>query len=143
MALAGSSLTSALAELAHSASSSLACSCACVRPVQIREGDFLTFDAIRQCAQCIGRVIRSKTDYGLVILADSRYNRHDKRCVVLMCTTRRVPHSSALYPPPPPQPSLVSTLSQRRFGDPWHVLDDGAGLWFRPTKHCPVLFRDV
>ncbi|CAM9956964.1 unnamed protein product [Ectocarpus sp. 6 AP-2014] len=46
---------------------------------QIREGDFLTFDAIRQCAQCIGRVIRSKTDYGLVILADSRYNRHDKR----------------------------------------------------------------
>eukprot|EP00903_Cladosiphon_okamuranus_P005999 g5919.t1 len=46
---------------------------------QIREGDFLTFDAIRQCAQCIGRVIRSKTDYGLVVLADSRYNRHDKR----------------------------------------------------------------
>lgn len=39
----------------------------------------MTFDAIRQCAQCIGRVIRSKTDYGLVILADSRYNRHDKR----------------------------------------------------------------
>lgn len=46
---------------------------------QIREGDFLTFDAIRQCAQCVGRVIRSKTDYGLVVLADSRYNRHDKR----------------------------------------------------------------
>merc|ERR1711862_126669 len=23
--------------------------------------------------------IRSKTDYGLIILADSRYNRHDKR----------------------------------------------------------------
>lgn len=39
----------------------------------------MTFDAIRQCAQCIGRVIRSKTDYGLVVLADSRYNRHDKR----------------------------------------------------------------
>ena len=40
----------------------------------------MTFDAIRQCAQCIGRVIRSKTDYGLVVLADSRYNRHEKRC---------------------------------------------------------------
>ncbi|CAM9905147.1 unnamed protein product, partial [Phaeothamnion confervicola] len=46
---------------------------------QIREGDFLTFDALRQAAQCVGRVIRSKTDYGLMVFADSRYNRHDKR----------------------------------------------------------------
>ncbi|DAZ95362.1 TPA: hypothetical protein N0F65_002547 [Lagenidium giganteum] len=46
---------------------------------QIREGDFLTFDALRQAAQCAGRVLRSKTDYGLVIFADSRYNRLDKR----------------------------------------------------------------
>jgi len=46
---------------------------------QIREQDFLNFDALRQAAQCIGRVIRSKTDYGLMILADSRYSRHDKR----------------------------------------------------------------
>jgi DNA excision repair protein ERCC-2 len=68
---------------------------------QIRDNDYLTFDALRQAAQCVGRVIRSKTDYGLVILADSRstspsplpfspslmsgaatthrYNRYDKR----------------------------------------------------------------
>lgn len=46
---------------------------------QIRENDFLNFDALRQTSQCVGRVIRSKTDYGLMILADSRYNRHDKR----------------------------------------------------------------
>lgn len=39
---------------------------------QIRDNDFLTFDALRQAAQCVGRVIRSKTDYGIVILADSR-----------------------------------------------------------------------
>lgn len=45
----------------------------------IRDNDFLTFDALRQSAQCIGRVIRSKTDYGVVVLADSRYNRADKR----------------------------------------------------------------
>lgn len=45
----------------------------------IRDNDFLTFDALRQAAQCVGRVIRSKTDYGVVILADSRYNRTDKR----------------------------------------------------------------
>ncbi|KAI9910513.1 hypothetical protein PsorP6_010632 [Peronosclerospora sorghi] len=30
---------------------------------QIREGDFLTFDALRQAAQCAGRVLRSMTDY--------------------------------------------------------------------------------
>lgn len=46
---------------------------------QIRDNDFLTFDALRQAAQCVGRVIRSKTDYGVVILADSRFNRYDKR----------------------------------------------------------------
>ncbi len=45
----------------------------------INEADFLTFDAIRQAAQCAGRVIRGKNDYGLVILADNRYNKHDKR----------------------------------------------------------------
>ena len=31
---------------------------------QIKENDYLTFDAIRQAAQCVGRVIRSKADYG-------------------------------------------------------------------------------
>ncbi|CAJ1912924.1 unnamed protein product [Cylindrotheca closterium] len=46
---------------------------------QIREQDFLNFDALRQASQCVGRVIRSKTDYGLMIFADSRYNRHEKR----------------------------------------------------------------
>lgn len=46
---------------------------------QIKENDFLAFDAIRQAAQCVGRVIRSKADYGLMIFADKRYQRHDKR----------------------------------------------------------------
>jgi DNA excision repair protein ERCC-2 len=46
---------------------------------QIREQDFLNFDALRHAAQCVGRVIRSKTDYGLMIFADIRYNRYDKR----------------------------------------------------------------
>jgi len=46
---------------------------------QVREADFLTFDAMRQSAQCIGRVIRSKNDYGIVILADARFARKDKK----------------------------------------------------------------
>ncbi|XP_067874911.1 general transcription and DNA repair factor IIH helicase subunit XPD isoform X2 [Heterodontus francisci] len=46
---------------------------------QIRENDFLTFDAMRHAAQCVGRVIRGKTDYGLMIFADKRFARADKR----------------------------------------------------------------
>jgi len=46
---------------------------------QIREQDFLNFDALRQVSQCAGRVIRSQLDYGLMIFADTRYNRQDKR----------------------------------------------------------------
>lgn len=45
----------------------------------IREGDFLTFDALRHAAQCLGRVLRGKEDYGLLVLADKRYGRYDKR----------------------------------------------------------------
>lgn len=45
----------------------------------IGQASFLTFDAMRQTAQCIGRVVRSKTDYGVICLADKRYNNTDKR----------------------------------------------------------------
>ena len=31
---------------------------------KIRDKDFLTFDAMRQTSQCVGRVLRSKYDYG-------------------------------------------------------------------------------
>jgi len=46
---------------------------------QIRENEFLTFDAMRTASQCVGRVIRGKSDYGLMVFADKRYNRSDKR----------------------------------------------------------------
>ncbi|KAL1457434.1 hypothetical protein WDU94_007667 [Cyamophila willieti] len=46
---------------------------------QIRENDFLTFDAMRHAAQCVGRAIRGKTDYGIMIFADKRFARADKR----------------------------------------------------------------
>ncbi|KAF1763521.1 hypothetical protein GCK72_011787 [Caenorhabditis remanei] len=45
----------------------------------IRENDFLTFDAMRHTAQCMGRALRSKTDYGLMVFADKRFSRNDKR----------------------------------------------------------------
>jgi len=46
---------------------------------QIRDSDFLTFDAMRHAAQCVGRVIRGKTDYGVMIFADKRYSNNDKK----------------------------------------------------------------
>lgn len=46
---------------------------------QIREKDFLTFDAMRHAAQCVGRAIRGKTDYGLMVFADKRFTSADKR----------------------------------------------------------------
>ncbi|CDF35006.1 unnamed protein product [Chondrus crispus] len=47
--------------------------------LNIHEGDYLSFDAMRQTAQCAGRVIRNKNDYGVVVFADKRYVRADKR----------------------------------------------------------------
>ncbi|EUB64599.1 TFIIH basal transcription factor complex helicase subunit [Echinococcus granulosus] len=46
----------------------------------IRPNEFITFDAMRHAAQCLGRAIRGKSDYGIMILADKRYARSDKRC---------------------------------------------------------------
>lgn len=39
----------------------------------IRENDFLSFDAMRHAAQCLGRVLRGKNDYGIMVLADRRF----------------------------------------------------------------------
>ncbi len=40
--------------------------------------DFLTFDAIRQSSQCVGRIIRSKRDYGIIVFAGEPGMRHYK-----------------------------------------------------------------
>ncbi|KAL6121161.1 rad15 [Nucleospora cyclopteri] len=44
----------------------------------IKEYDFLVFDAMRHAAQCLGRVMRKKSDYGLMILADHRFGSDNK-----------------------------------------------------------------
>lgn len=45
----------------------------------IKESDFLTFDAMRHAAQCVGRALRGKNDYGIMCFADKRYAKADKR----------------------------------------------------------------
>ncbi|KAF8759933.1 DNA repair helicase [Rhizoctonia solani] len=49
------------------------------RAVIMFESEFLGFDAMRNAAQCVGRVLRGKTDWGLMIFADKRFARADKR----------------------------------------------------------------
>lgn len=46
---------------------------------RIKENDYLTFDAMRHAAQCVGRVLRGKTDWGLMVFADKRFAKQDKR----------------------------------------------------------------
>ena len=45
----------------------------------IKMEEFISFDAMRQVSQCIGRVIRNKKDYGIMILVDKRFNSLEKR----------------------------------------------------------------
>ncbi|KAF8323397.1 DNA repair helicase [Clavulina sp. PMI_390] len=46
---------------------------------RIRESEFLGFDAMRNAAQCMGRALRGKTDWGMMVFADKRFARADKR----------------------------------------------------------------
>ncbi|KEG11322.1 putative TFIIH basal transcription factor complex helicase subunit [Trypanosoma grayi] len=41
--------------------------------------EYRNFDAMRQASQCIGRVLRNKTDYGMMLLVDRRFALSDKR----------------------------------------------------------------
>jgi DNA excision repair protein ERCC-2 len=83
---------------------------------QIQEAEFLTFDAMRTAAQCVGRVIRGKKDYGIMVpprrvcrvvscavatlmnavvqvWADKRYNRLDKRSKMPQWVSDNLQHS--------------------------------------------------
>jgi DNA excision repair protein ERCC-2 len=46
---------------------------------QISKEDFLLFNSIRIATQCFARILNSKKDYGIVLLADFRYNRQSAR----------------------------------------------------------------
>jgi DNA excision repair protein ERCC-2 len=45
----------------------------------ISDTEYRSYDAMRQASQCIGRVIRNKTDYGLMVLVDQRFSRPELR----------------------------------------------------------------
>jgi Rad3-related DNA helicase len=46
---------------------------------QISKEDFLLFNSIRIATQCFAKILSSKKDYGIVLLADFRYDRQSAR----------------------------------------------------------------
>ena len=94
---------------------------------RIKENDFLTFDAMRHAAQCVGRVLRGKSDYGIMVFADKRFARSDKRA--------KLPKWIAQYIEP-----VFSNLStdmaiveskrfMRTMGQPFPAGKNGISLW--------------
>eukprot|EP00124_Ichthyophonus_hoferi_P004383 Ihof_evm1s474 gene=Ihof_evmTU1s474 len=85
----------------------------------IRENDFLTFDAMRHAAQCVGRVLRSKMDYGIMIFADKRYARNDKRSKLPNWMLQNMPdqHTNLATT----DAVLVSKRFLRDMAQPFHV----------------------
>jgi DNA excision repair protein ERCC-2 len=45
---------------------------------KITKNDFIEFDAMRQTCQCLGRVMRGKSDYGIMIMVDKRFAQNSK-----------------------------------------------------------------
>ena len=75
--------------------------------------DVPSFDPIRQAAQCAGRVIRGKTDYGLVVFGDKRYDRADKSATSYTPPYTRP--STPLHPPcTPPAPPIRYNRADKR-----------------------------
>ncbi|EDR29430.1 DNA repair helicase rad3/xp-D, putative [Entamoeba dispar SAW760] len=50
----------------------------------ISKDDYLIFDAMRTCNQCVGRCIRGKNDYAVAIYADKRYRFNDSKIISSM-----------------------------------------------------------
>lgn len=93
---------------------------------QIRENDFLSFDAMRHAAQCLGRVLRGKDDYGIMVLADSRFSTKKKQLPKWI--------SQALYPSDINLSSDMALAKARKFlrnlAQPTNPKDqEGVSVW--------------
>lgn len=94
---------------------------------RIKENDFLTFDAMRHAAQCVGRVLRGKSDYGLMVFADKRFARADKRA--------KLPKWIAQYIQPVcnnlsmDMAIVESKRFMRSMGQPYPAGKNGISLW--------------
>ncbi|CAD6963166.1 unnamed protein product [Tilletia controversa] len=94
---------------------------------RIRENDFLTFDAMRHAAQCVGRVLRGKTDYGLMVFADKRFAKADKRQKLPKWIAQQI---SDTHTNLSTDMALVEAkLFMRTMGQPFPEGKNGVSLW--------------
>ncbi|CAO1631786.1 unnamed protein product [Sympodiomycopsis kandeliae] len=94
---------------------------------RIRENDFLTFDAMRHAAQCVGRVLRGKSDYGLMIFADKRFARSDKRAKLPKWIAQQI---SDIHSNLSTDMAIVeSKLFIRKMAQPYVEVKNGISLW--------------
>ncbi|TIA91592.1 hypothetical protein E3P99_01006 [Wallemia hederae] len=94
---------------------------------RIRESDFLTFDAMRHAAQCVGRVLRGKSDYGLMIFADKRFARSDKRAKLPRWINQYIAETSANL-----STDMAISLAKRfvrTMAQPFDHSQTGVSLW--------------
>ena len=92
----------------------------------IRENDFLSFDAMRHAAQCLGRVLRGKEDYGVMVMADSRFRR--KRGQLPKWIAQALPDADADLSVD--QAVAVSKAFLRDMSKPYAVkLQEGVSVW--------------
>lgn len=92
----------------------------------LRENDFLAFDALRHAAQCLGRVLRGKQDYGLMVLADKRYGRADKRAKLPRWIGQAILDSHTNL-----SVDMAVQLAKRFYRDmaqPWDAIEDQLGV---------------
>ncbi|KDN43310.1 DNA repair helicase [Tilletiaria anomala UBC 951] len=94
---------------------------------RIRENDFLTFDAMRTAAQCVGRVLRGKTDYGLMIFADKRFARTDKRNKLPKWIAQQITEAHSNLSTD--MAMVESKLFIRQMAQPYPEGKDGISLW--------------
>ncbi|KAI8887472.1 DNA repair helicase [Backusella circina FSU 941] len=93
----------------------------------IRENDFLTFDAMRHAAQCVGRVLRGKTDYGLMVFADKRFARGDKRAKLPKWINQYVTDASTNLSTD--MALVIAKKFLRSMAQPYETSQTGVSLW--------------
>ncbi|KAG1453914.1 hypothetical protein G6F55_007887 [Rhizopus delemar] len=95
--------------------------------LHIRENDFLTFDAMRHAAQCVGRVLRGKTDYGLMVFADKRFARADKRAKLPKWINQYVTDASTNLSTD--MSLVIAKKFLRTMAQPYEASQTGVSLW--------------
>ncbi|PWN42939.1 putative RAD3-DNA helicase/ATPase [Ceraceosorus guamensis] len=94
---------------------------------RIKENDWLTFDAMRHAAQCLGRCLRGKEDYGIMVMADKRFARADKRNKLPKWIAQQVTETHSNLST---DMALVETrLFIRQMAQPYPAGKAGVSLW--------------